>query len=197
MGANRLLDLWKPTGAAAGHVPPPQNAEEAKAIAMAEAKQAHTTGTDLACSACKWAAKRMLYSFSKIRTKKPDYERTSKIRQMFPNVCKGTPAWPQKFGLVGEKGEREFVDEKETMGMGSRKASSTGMKKDHENAGLNKAKEFCDELMSSFADDVANLIAGHNGRIGEINFERWLCFEQFQKAQGGLCAESQVMKGIS
>ena len=54
-----------------------------------------------------------------------------------------------------------------------------------------KVEQFCGELLASFGDALVNQLSLFSGRVGDFNFGRWLCYDQFRK--GLLCSRSRVM----
>eukprot|EP00747_Dinoflagellata_sp_TGD_P192250 gnl/TRDRNA2_/TRDRNA2_56827_c0_seq1.p1 gnl/TRDRNA2_/TRDRNA2_56827_c0~~gnl/TRDRNA2_/TRDRNA2_56827_c0_seq1.p1 ORF type:complete len:295 (-),score=70.31 gnl/TRDRNA2_/TRDRNA2_56827_c0_seq1:72-845(-) len=201
MRVNRLLDHWRPVG---GTTEPEEwkggKKEDVKDWLRAKHGK-KLWGLDLGCSACLWTAKRVLFHLSKAvkgsgGSTKAAQARSAKVFETLPKVCGDVPAWPE-FGITGEEGQREFIDQTEAKGKGHKKVTKTGIKKDVEGEGLKKTIEFCKAVTSNggFEKDLAELISGHKGRVGEIKFDHFLCYEKFSR--GALCKKDQVAPALT
>jgi len=186
---NRLLDVWrKVEGQPEAEW---RGGDKSAAEKMAQQRHSHRLwGLDLGCSACLWSAKRVLFRFSaSIRGMKRGKQREPKAREALPQVCEAPPEWPT-MGIVGQAGEREFVDVVEAEGTGNSKAVEAGLLKDQGDLGRLKMIGFCQLLVDAFGEELVEAASIFKGRVGEMKFGRWLCFEQFDK--GGLCSAARA-----
>eukprot|EP00747_Dinoflagellata_sp_TGD_P091864 gnl/TRDRNA2_/TRDRNA2_165214_c1_seq1.p1 gnl/TRDRNA2_/TRDRNA2_165214_c1~~gnl/TRDRNA2_/TRDRNA2_165214_c1_seq1.p1 ORF type:complete len:223 (+),score=62.60 gnl/TRDRNA2_/TRDRNA2_165214_c1_seq1:349-1017(+) len=201
----RMLDYWRPAKGSKDERMWGDGTKENMKERIREKGQDRLWGMDLGCSACKWTSKRVLFHLTKaIKGKgsskaKVQEQRREAALKVLPDVCGDSPPWPEQFAIAGNMTDREFIDHVDAKGWGNEKALLTvkhggNITEDDEHAGYlqKKIQKFCEMLTKNngFEKDLADLVAQYKGRVGDIKYDFYLCFDRFDF--GDLCTKDQV-----